>query len=98
MANKNKNSCVPYIRKFPDRNSKRQAHGNMLVLVTAVTVGIVVAILVFMVGYVRLMGTQTERKTAIESAALTAAREMSRIVIQNDDFGMVGLSDAAPIA
>lgn len=97
MANKDKNSCVPYIRKFPDRNSKRQAHGNMLVLVTAVTVGIVVAILVFMVGYVRLMGTQTERKTAIESAALTAAREMSRIVIQNDDFGMVGLSDAAPI-
>lgn len=79
----------PYIR--------RKADGNMLVLVTAVTVGIVVAILIFMVGYVSLMGTQTERKTAIESAALTAAREMSKIVVDNNDFGMVGLSDSAPI-
>lgn len=77
--------------------STRKQDGNMLILVTAVTVGIVIAILVFMVGYVRLMGTQTERKTAIESAALTAAREMSRIVIENNDFGMVGLSDSAPI-
>lgn len=92
----------PYIsslanRKRDNKIALREKRGNMLILVTAVTVGIVVAILIFMVGYVRLMGTQTERKTAIESAALTAAREMSKIVIENNDFGMVGLSDSAPV-
>lgn len=97
-----KKTRYPYIsslaiQKRHNKSAQREQRGNMLILVTAVTVGIVVAILIFMVGYVRLMGTQTERKTAIESAALTAAREMSKIVIENNDFGMIGLSDSAPV-
>lgn len=97
-----KKNGYPYIsslanRKRDNKIALREKRGNMLILVTAVTVGIIVAILIFMVGYVRLMGTQTERKTAIESAALTAAREMSKIVVENNDFGMVGLSDSAPV-
>lgn len=68
----------------------------MLVLITAVTLGIVLVILLFMMSYMRLLGSQSEQKTAIEAAALAAAREMSKIVVQNDDFGNVGLCDSAP--
>lgn len=70
--------------------------GNMLILVSAVIAGIVVFILLFGLLYTRLIGTQGERKSAIQAASLAAAREMSRIVITNSDFGKVGLSDSAP--
>lgn len=68
----------------------------MLILITAVTLGIVLVILLFMMSYMRILGSQSEQKTAIEAAALAAAREMSKIVVQNDDFGFVGLCDSAP--
>jgi hypothetical protein len=76
--------------------ARRSEQGNMLVLITAVTLGIVLVILLFMMSYMRLLGSQSEQKTAIEAAALAAAREMSKIVIQNNDFGCVGLCDSAP--
>lgn len=69
----------------------------MLVLIIAFTATVVLAVLFFALGFVRLTGTQFEQKTAIEAAALAAAREFSNIVIVNDDFGFVGLSDSAPI-
>lgn len=68
----------------------------MLALVAAFAF-IVIAILIFAVGYLRLIGTKSEQKTAIEAAALAAARDMSRIVIDTPQFGFVGLSDSAPI-
>lgn len=69
----------------------------MLILVTAVILAIIMVLLFFMLGFVRLTGTQSEQRTAIESAALAAAREISNIVIVDDNFGYVGLSDSAPI-
>ena len=75
----------------------RNAHGSMLVLIIAFTALIVLAVLFFALGFVRLTGTQFEQKTAIEAAALAAAREMSNIVITTTDFGYVGLSDSAPV-
>jgi hypothetical protein len=63
----------------------------------AFTATIVLALLFFALGFVRLTGTQFEQKTAIEAAALAAAREMSNLVITNNDFGYVGLSDSAPV-
>lgn len=69
----------------------------MLVLIIAFTATVVLAVLFFALGFVRLTGTQFEQKTAIEAAALAAAREFSNIVVVNDDFGFVGLSDSAPI-
>ncbi|MDX2106544.1 MAG: hypothetical protein SFY67_09085 [Candidatus Melainabacteria bacterium] len=74
----------------------RSPKGNMLVLILAVTLGIITALVIFMMSYVRLMGTQSEQKTAIEAAALAAAREMSKIVVNTPQFGYVGLSDSAP--
>jgi len=80
-----------------NKQNLRNQHGSMLVLIVAFTALIVLALLFFALGFVRLTGTQFEQKTAIEAAALAAAREMSNIVITNDDFGYVGLSDSAPV-
>lgn len=68
----------------------------MLVLITAFVLGICLVILLFVLAYSRLIGSSSEQKTAIEAAALAAARDMSTIVIDTPEFGYVGLSDSAP--
>ncbi|MBX9694092.1 MAG: hypothetical protein K2Z81_17040, partial [Cyanobacteria bacterium] len=73
----------------------RERRGNVLILVTAI-VFVVVAVALFALGYLRIFGSTSEQKTAIEAAALAAARDMSKIVIDDPDYGFVGLSDSAP--
>lgn len=68
----------------------------MLILITAIVLGIIALLVLFALGYVRLIGTGSEQKTAIEAAAIAAARDVSNIVIDTDAFGYVGLSDSAP--
>lgn len=77
-------------------SSKRRSQGSVLLLVLAVTLGIITAIIIFSISYVRLTGTQSEQKSAIEAAALAAARELSKIVVDTPQFGYIGLSDSAP--
>ncbi|MCW5824527.1 MAG: hypothetical protein KIT34_17130 [Cyanobacteria bacterium TGS_CYA1] len=77
-------------------NSKRKSRGSVLLLVLAVTLGIITAIVIFSISYVRLTGTQSQQKSAIEAASLAAARELSKIVIDTPQFGFIGLSDSAP--
>ncbi len=67
----------------------------MLALVGAFAF-IIVALLILALSYVRMLGSNSEQKTAIEAAALAAARECSRIVINTDEWGYVSLSDYAP--
>jgi|AGTN01.2.fsa_nt_gi hypothetical protein len=74
----------------------RPARGSILFLVTAFALGIILVICLFAMGYIRLVGSGQEQKTAIEAAALAAARDLSKIVIDTDEFGFVGLSDSAP--
>ncbi len=76
------------------KNRSRQ--GNMLILITAM-IFVALAIALFALGYVRLYGSSAEQKTAIEAAALAAARDLSKIVVETDEFGFVGLSDSAPV-
>lgn len=75
--------------------SKNRARGNMLVLVAAMSF-IVIAILLFALGYLRLMGTNQEQRSAIEAAALAAARDCTRICIPTREVGWVSLSDYVP--
>lgn len=75
--------------------SHRSARGNMLALVTAILC-LVLTLVLFMFGYIRLIGADSEQRTAIESAALAAAKELSRIIIEDENFGFVSLSDYAP--
>lgn len=75
---------------------RRKAKGNMLILITALIVGIILGLLVFGLGFVRLLGTNQEHRTAIEAAALAAARDCTRIVIPTAEVGWVSLSDYVP--
>lgn len=77
------------------KSTRRAERGNMLILITAFTV-ICLALLFFALGFVRLVGSSSEQKTAIEAAAIAAARDISAIVIDTPDFGYIGLSDSAP--
>lgn len=75
---------------------ERRKKGNMLALIAAVVAGIVIFMLLFVMAYMRIVGSSAEQKTAIEAAALAAARDISKIVINTPEFGYVGLSDSAP--
>lgn len=75
---------------------KRRDKGNMLIFITASTFILLGGIAFFALGYVRLLGTNSEQRSAIEAAALTAARDMSRIAIETEEYGWIGLSDSAP--
>ena len=68
----------------------------MLIMVAAFTF-VILALCLFGLGYLRILGSSSEQKTAIEAAALAAAREISNIVIDTPEFGYVGISDSAPI-
>lgn len=78
-------------KQFSRRNS-----GNMLILITAF-VFLVLVIALFALGFVRMLGTNSEQRTAIEAAAIAAARDLSAIVVNTPECGYVSLSDYAPV-
>ncbi len=75
----------------------RKQRGNMIVFVAAITLGLVLAILFFALKFTRMLGSNQEQKTAIEGAALQVANDISRIVYEDPNFGIIALSDFAPI-
>lgn len=74
----------------------RKSTGNMLALMVACAVGFFI-LLMFALSYVRMLGSHGEQKTAIESASLAAAKDISKIVINDPNFGYIGFSDSAPV-
>jgi Flp pilus assembly protein TadG len=83
-------------RPFGNLRKLRGQRGNMIILVLAILMGILMLLLAFSLSYVRMLGSNSEQKTAIEAAALAAARDLGRIVIEDPNFGFVSISDAAP--
>ncbi|HEY9715717.1 MAG TPA: hypothetical protein V6C72_19740 [Chroococcales cyanobacterium] len=75
----------------------RSAAGGTLVLMLSLMLGIVVVILLFGLKYTRFLGADLEQSKAIEAAALAAARDLTKIVIEDPYFGFISLSDSAPI-
>src|ERR1700728_4793060 len=75
----------------------RKQRGNMIAFIAAVTLGLVLAILFFALKYTRMLGSNQEQRTAIEGAALQVANDISRIVYEDPNFGIIALSDFAPI-
>ena len=71
--------------------------GNTLVLIVAIMAGVLTLLLLFALAYTRLLGGNQEQRTAIEAASIAAAKDLGRIVINDSNFGFVGLSDAAPV-
>lgn len=68
----------------------------MLALV-AVSALIIVGVIIFGLSYLNLTRGHMGQKTAAEAAALAAAQDISRIVVDTPEFGFVSLCDFAPM-
>lgn len=79
------------------RRPKRDERGNMLIFIVVSSFIIIGGIAFFSLGFARLLGSNSEQRTAIEAAALAAARDLSRIAIETPEYGWVSISDAAPV-
>jgi hypothetical protein len=75
----------------------RNTSGNVLPLVVALFIGVLLAILLFSMSMIRMIGSHQEQKTAIESAVLAVANDLSKIVVEDPHFGFISLSDAPPV-
>lgn len=67
----------------------------MLALVAVGSI-ILLGVVLFLVLYLQMLRSGSEQQTAIDSAAIAAAKDISRIVINTEEFGYVGLTTAAP--
>lgn len=74
----------------------RKTEGNMLAL-TAVTALLLIAVMMFGLSFLSATRGHMGQKTAAEAAALVAAQDIGRIVVDTPEFGTVGLCDQAPI-
>ena len=79
------------------KNRSRRSAGASLVLVIAVLGVLGLMIMVFCLTFTGFMGSYHEQRSAIEAAALAAAKDLSAIVISDPNFGFIGLSDSSPI-
>lgn len=58
---------------------------------------IAVLVIGFVLLYVSMMRSDSEHKSAIEAAAIAAAKDISKIVINTDEWGFVALTTEPPI-
>ena len=72
-------------------SGKRNERGT-LALVCGVTITLV-TLAIFALQFTRILGTEQEQRTAIEAASLAAAKDLSRIVVDDPNVGFVALSD-----
>lgn len=75
----------------------RRSNGSMLIFTGVIFLGIVIAIGLFIFSFMRFLGGHQEQSTAIEGAAIAAANDLSKIVIDDPDFGFLSISDAPPV-
>ena len=76
---------------------RRTSSGASLALALAVFGFLAMAIMLFSLGFTGLLGSYHEQRSALEAATLAAAKDVSSIVINDPNFGFIGLSDASPI-
>lgn len=89
--------CHPSsIRSFAYKAKSRTERGSTLVLVLSILLGIVVVTAFFFLDFVRFVGGHQEQETAIEAASLAAAKDLSKIVIEDPNLGFVSLSNYPP--
>ncbi len=73
----------------------RPQRGNTLAMIAALTI-LFLLVALFVMLYLMMVRSSDEHRTAIDSAALAAAKDVSRIVINTDQFGYVGLTSSPP--
>ncbi len=75
---------------------QRRCSGNVLILTLAIILVVVLPIGIFALSYSRLIGSHHEQVSAIEAAALSAAQDLSRIVVEDPDIGFISIGDYGP--
>lgn len=78
-------------------NSRSYQAGNVIALLAAITLCLIIALVFFTLNYTRLLGGGREQATAIEAAALAAASDLARIVINDPYYGYIAVSDYPPV-
>jgi len=68
----------------------------MLLTTIAFVALVVMPFCYFSFEFVRMLGAHQQQRTAIDAAAMAAARDASRIVVEDPNCGFVSLSDDAP--
>lgn len=71
--------------------------GAAMTLILVMGLFLLVVLLVFAWRFLFLQVRSSQSLNAAQSAALTAARELGRIVIKDEDFGYIGLYDSPPV-
>lgn len=79
------------MQKFIRRDSK----GNTLALLAAITLLLVVTVAIVMMNYSQMIGGHKEVTNAVDAAAIQAAKDMSRIVVDGP-LGRIALVDDGP--
>ncbi len=84
------------MHRINQKKLRRVQQGSALILVVA-GIMTVVGLGFFALRFCRILASHQEQKTAIEAAALAAAHDLSKIVIDDPNLGFVSLSDYAPV-
>lgn len=74
----------------------RRRDGNTLAMIAVFAIFLIIVALCLVL-YMSMIRSNTEHRTAIESAAIAAAKDISRIIINTPEFGYVGLTTEAPV-
>ncbi|MFN8655628.1 MAG: hypothetical protein U0105_04765 [Candidatus Obscuribacterales bacterium] len=74
----------------------RAPRGNTLAMVAGVTI-VLLMVVGLIVLYLSMVRSGSEHRSAIDSAALAAAKDISRIAINTPEFGWVALTTEPPI-
>lgn len=77
--------------------SSRTARGSMIVLIVCIICAIFIPLFVLFTLTAPHMISNDRVKTAVEGAALVAGNDLSRIVINDPNFGYVSLSNYPPV-
>lgn len=75
----------------------RRKTGSTLALMVGITATFIIALLAFALGFVRFIGSHQQQVTAIEAASLAAAKDLSALVVEDQNLGFISLSDAPPV-
>jgi hypothetical protein len=74
----------------------RNSRGNILIIVIVIGILLIVVCGGLYVNVARLLVVRNDEQTAIEAACLAAVGDISKIVINDEHFGYVSLSDYPP--
>src|SRR5271154_3517646 len=81
---------------FARTNKLRTTLGSSLAWTLAFSLFFGLVLFLFGLEYTKQLGAFREQGAAIDVAALAAAKDLSRIVVEDPYFGFIALSDFAP--